>query len=139
ALDGLRQENDTTRLIGVTQLTSTDERMMQTELGISGRLDQAVLRQATLAKQAGLDGVVASVQEAKAIHQKLGDTFMTVTPGIRLGATEDDQVRIATPHEARLAGVHSIVVGRPITRATDPMAMYDQFMKEWGLMNETNR
>lgn len=112
---------------------------MQIELGITGRLDQAVLRQATLAKQAGLDGVVASVQEAKAIHQKLGDTFMTVTPGIRLGATEDDQVRIATPHEARLAGVHSIVVGRPITRATDPMAMYDQFMKEWGLMNETNR
>ncbi|WP_215141723.1 orotidine-5'-phosphate decarboxylase [Exiguobacterium qingdaonense] len=139
ALDGLRMESDTTRLIGVTQLTSTDERMMQTELGIAGRLDLAVIRQATLAKRAGLDGVVASVQEARMIHQELGDTFMTVTPGIRLGGTDDDQVRVATPHEASRAGVHSIVVGRPITRAADPVTMYDQFMKEWGQTYETNR
>lgn len=139
ALDGLRQGSDTTRLIGVTQLTSTDEQMMQMELGIPGRLDQAVIRQASLAKQAGLDGVVASVQEAKMIHQELGDAFMTVTPGIRLGQTDDDQVRVATPREARLAGVHAIVVGRPITRANDSLVMYEQFMMEWGQSYETNR
>lgn len=138
ALEGLREVNETTKLIGVTQLTSTDERMLSEELGIMAPLEQAVLHQAGLAKRAGLDGVVASVHESHAIHQLLGENFMTVTPGIRLGGTTDDQVRVATPQAAREAGVSAIVVGRPITRATDPNAAYEYFMKEWGQTYETN-
>lgn len=139
ALDGLRDVNDTTKLIGVTQLTSTDERMLSEELGIDGSLEQAVLRQARLAKRAGLDGVVASVHEARAIRQALGQQFMTVTPGIRLGDTTDDQVRIATPQLAKAEGVTAIVVGRPITRAADPNAAYEKFLREWSPTYETNR
>lgn len=139
ALDGLREVNSLTRLIGVTQLTSTDEQMVRTELGIVDGLESAVLRQATSAKRAGLDGVVASVHEAPLIHQRIGSDFITVTPGIRLEQTNDDQVRIATPNVAKEAGVHAIVVGRPITRASDPNAMYGQFMREWSQAYETNR
>lgn len=139
ALDGLRDVNDKTKLIGVTQLTSTDERMLSEELGIDGSLEQAVLRQAKFAKRAGLDGVVASVHEARAIRQVLGQQFMTVTPGIRLGDTTDDQVRIATPQLAKAEGVTAIVVGRPITRAADPKAAYEQFLIEWSPTYETNR
>ncbi|TCI65508.1 orotidine-5'-phosphate decarboxylase [Exiguobacterium sp. SH0S2] len=139
ALDGLRDVNDTTTLIGVTQLTSTDERMLSEQLGIDGSLEQAVLRQAGLAKRAGLDGVVASVHEARAIRQALGSQFLTVTPGIRINETTDDQVRVATPQAAFDAGVSAIVVGRPITRAADPNAAYEYFMKEWSKTYETNR
>ena len=139
ALEGLRDVTDTTKLIGVTQLTSTDERMLADELHISGGLEQAVLRQATMAKQAGLDGVVASVHEARLIHQTLGDAFLTVTPGIRMSETADDQVRVATPKAAKEAGVSSIVVGRPITRSEDPNAAYEYYLKEWSRTYETNR
>lgn len=139
ALEGLREGNDSTRLIGVTQLTSTDELMLQTELGIMDGLQHAVLRQATAAKRAGLDGVVASVHEAEIIHAHLGAEFMTVTPGIRLNRSADDQVRVATPAAARRAGVHAIVVGRPITRAASPNEMYQQFINEWSRSYETNR
>lgn len=139
ALDGLRETNETTRLIGVTQLTSTDERMLAEELHIEGGLDQAVLRQATMAERAGLDGVVASVHEANAIRQAFGPSFLTVTPGIRIHETADDQVRVATPKTARASGVSAIVVGRPITRAQDPNAAYDYYLQEWSRSYETNR
>ncbi|KAB2864228.1 MAG: orotidine-5'-phosphate decarboxylase [Exiguobacterium chiriqhucha] len=139
ALDGLRDVTDTTKLIGVTQLTSTDERMLAEELHIEGGLEQAVLRQATMADRAGLDGVVASVHEAHSIRQALGSSFLTVTPGIRMNETADDQVRIATPKAARDAGVSAIVVGRPITRAEDPNAAYAYYLQEWSRTYETNR
>lgn len=139
ALDGLRDVTDTTKLIGVTQLTSTDERMLADELHISGGLEQAVLRQAAMARRAGLDGVVASVHESRAIHQTLGSSFLTVTPGIRMSETADDQVRVATPQAARDAGVSAIVVGRPITRSVDPNAAYTHYLEEWSRTYETNR
>lgn len=139
ALEGLRDVTDTTRLIGVTQLTSTDERMLADELYIRDGLEQAVLRQASMAQRAGLDGVVASVHEAEAIHQALGSTFLTVTPGIRLNEAADDQVRVATPQAARDAGVSAIVVGRPVTRAVDPNAAYTHYLQEWSRTYETNR
>lgn len=139
ALDGLRDVNETTRLIGVTQLTSTDERMLAEELHIEGGLERAVLRQALSAERSGLDGVVASVHEARAIHQALGSQFLTVTPGIRMNETTDDQVRVATPKAAREAGVSAIVVGRPITRAEDPNAAYTYYLQEWSRTYETNR
>lgn len=118
--------------IAVTQLTSTDERQMQVEQLIQTSLETSVLHYATLTKAAGLDGVVCSSHESRFIHDKLGSSFLTVTPGIRL-TTDDvqDQKRVATPQYARELGVSAIVVGRPITRAADPLASYLLFKKEW--------
>lgn len=119
--------------IAVTQLTSTDEQQMQSEQLISTSLETSVLHYATLAKTAGLDGVVCSTHESQRIHQKLDSSFLTVTPGIRLATDEvQDQKRVATPQHARNIGVSAIVVGRPITRATDPYESYLLFKKEWG-------
>lgn len=122
--------------IAVTQLTSTDERQMQEEQLINASLQTSVLHYATLSKCAGLDGVVCSPHESHFIHDKLGSSFLTVTPGIRL-STDDvqDQKRVATPRRARNLGVSAIVVGRPITRATDPLQSYLLFKKEWSADN----
>jgi orotidine-5'-phosphate decarboxylase len=124
-------------LIGVTQLTSTDERQVREEQLIGASLEESVLHYATLTKNAGLKGVVCSVHEAAAISEVCGKEFFKVTPGIRLadGGTHD-QKRIATPGEARLAGSTHIVVGRAITGATDPRAAYDKINALWEGTNE---
>ena len=84
-----------------------------------------VIHYAKNAKEAGLDGVVCSVHEAKAIHEACGDDFLTVTPGIRLaGNSVDDQKRVATPKFAKEQGCDMIVVGRSITKSEDPKATY---------------
>lgn len=120
--------------IGVTQLTSTSQEMMNTELLISGKVEDVVISYATLAKECGLDGVVCSVHEAKAIHQACGEKFLTVTPGIRLSSDSvDDQKRVATPEYAKEQGCDYIVVGRSITTSKDPYATYtmiENIMKE---------
>lgn len=111
--------------IGVTQLTSTSEQMMQQELLIVNSLDEVVVEYAKLANHSGLDGVVCSVHESKAIHTHCGDEFVTVTPGIRLATDSvDDQVRIATPKYAKEQGSNFLVVGRSITQSNDPFATY---------------
>lgn len=119
-------------LIGVTQLTSTDERQVREEQLINVSLEDSVSHYAKLTKLAGLDGVVCSVHEATAITDICGESFFKVTPGIRLanGGTHD-QKRIATPDEARLAGSTHIVVGRAITGAADPRAAYEQVNALW--------
>ncbi|QTD42382.1 orotidine-5'-phosphate decarboxylase [Sporosarcina sp. Te-1] len=119
-------------LIGVTQLTSTDERQVAEEQLIRVPLDESVLHYAKLTKAAGLDGVVCSVHEAAAIAQACGPDFLKVTPGIRLphGETQD-QKRIATPEEARLAGSTHIVVGRAITGSAEPKTAYDVINAQW--------
>lgn len=118
--------------IGVTQLTSTSEASMQKEQLIQVPLHESVLHYATITKEAGLDGVVCSTLEAFAIRERLGDTFLTVTPGIRLKTDEvQDQVRVATPKIARENGVSAIVVGRSITRAANPYESYSLFKSEW--------
>lgn len=111
--------------IGVTQLTSTSQETMEKELLIEKDLKDVVISYAKLAKESGLDGVVCSVLEAKAIHEACGADFLTVTPGIRLASdSKDDQKRVATPAFAKEEGCDYIVVGRSITKSADPLATY---------------
>lgn len=118
--------------IAVTQLTSTSEEQMKTEQLISVSLQESVLHYATLTKKSGLDGVVCSSHEAAMIRESLGAEFLTVTPGIRLlDEVVGDQKRVATPDFARKAGVSYMVVGRSITRSTDPVNSYLKFIQAW--------
>lgn len=119
-------------IIGVTQLTSTDERQVREEQLIGVSLEESVLQYAKLTQAAGLDGVVCSVHESAKIAALCGKEFLKVTPGIRLAdGNAQDQKRIATPEEARLAGSTHIVVGRAITAATDPRAAYEMINARW--------
>lgn len=119
-------------LIAVTQLTSTTEDQMQAEQKIALSLKDSVLHYAKLTKQAGLNGVVCSVHEARAIADACGEDFLRVTPGIRLaGGEAHDQKRIATPDGARKDGSSLIVVGRAITGAKDPVTAYKIVNELW--------
>jgi orotidine-5'-phosphate decarboxylase len=126
----LRPDGARPRVLAVTVLTSLTEEALR-ELGFSGSAEEVVVRLARLARQAGLDGVVASPREIAALRQALGPDFLIVTPGIRpANAAADDQARIATPGAAIGAGADYIVVGRPITGATDPAAAADAIVAE---------
>lgn len=119
-------------IIAVTQLTSTSELQMQQEQLVQTTIDVSVVHYAELAKTAALDGVVCSVLEAKKIASVCGEEFLRVTPGIRLAEGEaHDQVRVATPVNARLLGSSHIVVGRAITKANDPVQAYGTILKMW--------
>ncbi|WP_330110823.1 orotidine-5'-phosphate decarboxylase [Methylophaga thalassica] len=108
-------------LIGVTLLTSMDQTTFE-QIGLSGNMSDTVIRLAKMAKSSGLDGVVCSAQEASALRENLGDAFQLITPGIRpAGSDVGDQHRIMTPKQAIEAGSHYLVIGRPITAASDPM------------------
>jgi orotidine-5'-phosphate decarboxylase len=113
-----------TRIVGVTVLTSLDERDLA-RTGLGGPVGDQVLRLADLAQDAGLDGVVCSGREVAAVRERWKDGFLVV-PGVRpadgSGGGTGDQKRTATPREARDAGANVLVVGRPITRADDPLA-----------------
>jgi len=108
-------------LLGVTLLTSLDESYLQAmKIGFSSSRDY-VLHLASVAKEAGLDGVVSSAKETPFIKENLGSSFMTVTPGIRPAeASVDDQKRVVTPYDAKQMGTDFIVIGRPVTQADDP-------------------
>lgn len=124
-LEGTPEGEEPAKLIGVTVLTSTSREAMNEELGIPGEVIDTVVHYAKNAKEAGLDGVVCSVHEAKAIHEACGDDFLTVTPGIRLANNSvDDQKRVATPETALEQGCDMIVVGRSITKSEDPEGTY---------------
>lgn len=128
AVEGLtRPDGSRPLLIAVTQLTSTDQQRMENDLLIHAPLDAVVLHYAQNAKKAGLDGVVCSPLEAATVHQACGDAFLTVTPGVRFSDSKaDDQVRVTTPADAKKIGSDYIVVGRPITKAQNPVAAYRQ-------------
>jgi len=113
-------------LIAVTLLTSMDE-VAYSEIGYKRDLPDQVEHLAGIAKSAGLDGVVCSAWEAKILKDKLGAEFKLVTPGIRPPGSEmGDQSRIMTPEQAIVAGSDYLVIGRPITQASDPLkALYD--------------
>lgn len=114
-------------LIAVTQLTSTSKEAMNKEQGIPGDVIDSVVRYAKNAKEAGLDGVVCSVHEVRAIKEACGDDFICVTPGIRLADNSvDDQKRVATPEFAKEEGSDYIVVGRSITKAEDPFVTFKE-------------
>lgn len=118
-------------VIAVTQLTSTSQLVMNEEIGIPGTVEDAVIHYARLAKQAGLDGVVASPSEVVAIKAACGSLFQTVTPGIRpAGAALNDQTRIMTPGEALRQGTDFMVIGRPITAASDPRQALESIIEE---------
>ncbi len=133
AIEGLTREDGTRPLlIAVTQLTSTSQERMEEDLLIEKPLDEVVMHYAHNAKLAGLDGVVCSPLEAKKVHEVCGDDFFTVTPGVRFADGDvGDQVRITTPEKAKEIGSDFIVVGRPITEASDPVAAYERCVKEF--------
>jgi len=118
-------------VIAVTQLTSTSQRVLNDEIGIAGSVEDAVIRYARQAKAAGLQGVVASPLEVGAIKAACGADFLTVTPGIRpRGADIGDQSRVRTPKEAVQDGTDYLVIGRPITAASDPSQALQTILKE---------
>ncbi|MBR2860404.1 MAG: orotidine-5'-phosphate decarboxylase [Clostridia bacterium] len=133
ALVGLTREDGTRPLlIAVTQLTSTDQESMEADLLIKEPIDQVVMHYAKNAAFAGLDGVVCSPLEAEKVHAVCGETFLTVTPGVRFADGDmGDQKRVMTPAEAKKIGSDYIVVGRPITAAEDPVAAYERCVKEF--------
>ena len=118
------------KLIAVTVLTSMEQADL-TELGIMLTPAQQVQKLAALTAAAGLDGVVCSAQEATLLKQQFGQQFQLVTPGIRpANSAADDQRRVMTPKAAQLAGVDYMVIGRPITKAADPLGALKAIVDE---------
>jgi len=131
ALTGLRETSPNTRLIAVTQLTSTDQDML-TDLMIPHAMDEVVAHYAREADQAGLDGVVCSALDTTHIKATCRSGFQLVTPGIRPNGTDaNDQKRIATVTDARRNGATDLVIGRAITQAKDPKVVYEALLSEW--------
>jgi orotidine-5'-phosphate decarboxylase len=117
-------------VLGVTVLTSHDTATLRS-VGVSGSPTSRALALARLAKEAGLDGVVASAHEARAIRRACGRNFLIVVPGVRpTSASVNDQSRVATPAEAIRAGADYLVIGRPITAAPNPRAAALAIAKE---------
>lgn len=124
AAEAVANSSHKPHLIGVTVLTSMSQEDL-TEIGFQAAAQDLVLQWAKLAQSSGLDGVVCSAQESALLRQHLGQEFLLVTPGIRLDTANnsDDQRRIMTPEQALIAGSSYLVMGRPITQATDPVAV----------------
>lgn len=132
AMAGVRRIADAAppRVVAVTLLTSLDGAVLE-ELGISRQTGDLVVAWARLARDAGLDGVVASASEAAALRQAFGNDFMIVTPGIRpVSSASDDQRRVVTPSEAVRAGADILVIGRPITGAADIVAATESILRQ---------
>ena len=129
ALDGLA---GTTKLIAVTQLTSTSEKQMHDFQNIQTSLTDSVIHYAKKTQEAGLAGVVCSAQEVEMIKAATSNDFICLTPGIRpIGAAVGDQKRVMTPTKARAIGSDFIVVGRPITQAENPKEAYSLIKSQW--------
>ena len=128
ALEGLTRPDGTRPLlIAVTQLTSTSQEALEQEILIHAPMEDVVLSYARNARDAGLDGVVCSPLEAERVHSVCGKDFLTVTPGVRFAdGDRGDQKRVMTPAQAKEIGSDYIVVGRPITAASDPVAAYER-------------
>ena len=133
ALEGLTRPDGTRPLlIAVTQLTSTDQARMESDLWIKAPIDEVIGHYAENAKAAGLDGVVCSPLEAEKVHTRCGADFLTVTPGVRFaGGDAGDQKRVTTPARAKELGSDYIVVGRPITADPDPVTAYRRCVAEF--------
>ena len=132
-LKGLtREDGSRPLLIAVTQLTSTSQERMEKDLLINKPIEEVVMHYAKNTKEAGLDGVVCSPLEVQKVKEVCGKDFITVTPGIRF-KTDDvgDQVRVTTPQKAKELGSDYIVVGRPITKAENPVEAYKRCVAEF--------
>lgn len=118
-------------VIGVTVLTSINQAIMENEIGIPGGIQDQVVKWAKLAKESGLNGVVASPKEITAIREACGPEFVIITPGVRPEwAAVNDQKRVMTPKEAVKAGASYLVVGRPITGAANPVEAAKMIVSE---------
>jgi orotidine-5'-phosphate decarboxylase len=126
AVEGAEEESEKLgmarpKILGVTVLTSLDKTALN-KIGILKTPEEEVLNLAGLAKEAGLDGVVASPEEITAIRKNTGKDFLIVTPGVRPeGSETGDQKRVTTPKEAFQRGADYIIIGRPVTKAKDPV------------------
>jgi orotidine-5'-phosphate decarboxylase len=130
AVQAAKESEAPPMIVAITVLTSQTDAELQ-ETGVAGRVVDHALRLASLARAAGCDGVVASAQEAPEIRRELGIGFAIITPGVRpTGAAHHDQARVVTPAEAIQAGATHIVVGRPITEASDPAAAARDVLQE---------
>ncbi|AZP05419.1 orotidine-5'-phosphate decarboxylase [Jeotgalibaca ciconiae] len=131
-MEGTPNKSNLPKLIAVTQLTSTTEEAMRNEQLIQASLMDSVLHYAKNTCEAGLDGVVCSAWEAAKIKEITSSDFLCVTPGIRpAGASIGDQQRVATPQKAHEMGSSYIVVGRPITQASNPVEVYQSIKRQW--------
>lgn len=130
--EGTPEGQERPLLLAVTQLTSTSPQALKEQLLIDTPMAETIAHYAANAMEAGLDGVVCSPLEAAVVKEKCGDSFMTITPGIRYpDAAGDDQSRVTTPARAREIGSDYIVVGRPITAAADPVAAYHRVCRDF--------
>jgi len=132
AVEAAHNTNAAPMILGVTVLTSLDARDLE-HAGVRGTVVDQVSRLAALAISNGCHGVVASAQEAGTLRAELGDDFLIVTPGVRPpGSGHGDQARVVTPAEAIASGASYIVVGRPITEASDPGAEAREILAQIG-------
>lgn len=130
AREGVVKSGHSPLLIAVTVLTSMDQATLN-QVGVNSGIQDQVLRLAQLTQQAGLDGVVCSAQEAAALRAALGKEFCLVTPGIRpADVNADDQSRVVTPVDALRNGASFLVIGRPITQASNPLQALENICKE---------
>ena len=131
AVDAVAEVGNETAVLAITVLTSIDADILA-QIGVNSTPSESVLRLVKLAEASGVDGVVASAQEIKTIRDAIPNpNFLVVTPGIRSGQNDSgDQKRVATPAAAISAGASYLVVGRPITSATDPLAAARQIVTE---------
>lgn len=132
AREALDAHHSNAILLAVTQLTSTTQEMMEKELLIHETMANTVCHYARVAKAAGCNGVVCSALEAGEVKKACGEDFLTVTPGIRFAQNENgDQKRVATPSRAKELGADYIVMGRPITKAENPIEAYTRATVEF--------
>ncbi len=132
AREAVAQTAKPPKLIAVTVLTSMAQEDLQA-IGIAHSPTEMVLRLAQLARGSGLDGVVCSAQEAAVLRRECGKEFCLVTPGIRpADAAADDQSRIMTPRAAMESGASYLVIGRPVTRAADPLEALGKISEQIG-------
>ena len=132
AQEALANVAERPKLIAVTVLTSMGQEDLA-ELGIVASPAEMVLRLAMLARDSGMDGVVCSAQEASLLRAECGESFCLVTPGIRPAqAALDDQMRVVTPRQALDNGSNYLVIGRPITRASDPLQALQEISQQTG-------
>ncbi len=137
ALEGARSGERRPLVVAVTVLTSLDGQALSA-IGLDAEPRDLVRRWAALARDAGLDGVIASAHEAPDIRRECGNDFLIVTPGIRptWADDDDDQRRVVSPVEALAAGADLLVVGRPITGAPDPLAAANRILAEMETVGE---
>ncbi|HIK37580.1 MAG: orotidine-5'-phosphate decarboxylase [Geminocystis sp.] len=131
AQEAVKNSAAATKLLAITVLTSLDARQLASDLKIPLPLPEYVLNNALMAKECGLDGVVASPQEVRQIKQACGKEFLTVCPGVRpQWATMEDQKRVMTPTQAFAEGADYLVIGRPITHADNPPLAWERLLAE---------